>query len=182
MVFFMVAVGSMMMVVSILEKRRLAAGEMGQRSCRVSFSFLGFFFLFSFVYLVFWPTLVPCFPVLDVRSLFFSFFLSLLKLIIFCFLFFQLAWFFFAYFPFFLYVLLFFLLIFFFLFFFCLSIFFIIFLKASNEILRIMKWSKVLKTINQNGTEIHFLEFLYFFEKTFEENKGKKQFMTLINN
>jgi hypothetical protein len=45
-----------------------------------------------------------------------------------------------------------------------------------------MKWSKVLKTINQNGTEIHFLEFLYFFEKTFEENKGKKHFMTLINN
>lgn len=48
MVFFMVAVGSMMMVVSILEKRRLAAGEMGQRSCRVSFSFLGFFFSFFF--------------------------------------------------------------------------------------------------------------------------------------
>jgi hypothetical protein len=86
----MVAVGSMMMVVSILEKRRLAAGEMGQRSCSVSFSFLGFFSFF-FLYICFSGPL-------------------------------------------------------------------------------------------QNGTEIHFLEFLYFFEKTFEENKGKKQFMTLIIN
>lgn len=38
-----------LMVVSILEKRRVAAGEMGQRSCRVSFSFLGFFSFFFFL-------------------------------------------------------------------------------------------------------------------------------------
>lgn len=181
MVFFMVAVGSMMMVVSILEKRRLAAGEMGQRSCRVSFSFLGFFSFFFciFGFLAHFSPLFSCSRCSLPFLFFFSFFAQAHHFLLSIF---STSMIFLRLFSFFSLCFTLFSLDIFFSFFFCLSIFFIIFLKASHEILRIMKWSKVLKTINQNGTEIHFLEFLYFFEKKFEENKGKKHFMTLINN